>query len=311
MPTAALYAVCVLVWGTTWFAITAQIAALAPEVGVAVRFGLAAVALLAWCGARGVALRFTPRLQALFALQGLSGLCAAYICIYHAERFVVSGVVAVGYAASPLIGLVTARLFLGTPVSRRVAAGGALGLVGVALIFAREFARVEAGASVAAGAALTAAAVLLSSVSTTVAARYQREGVSGWAPLAWAMVYGAAGAALVALVAGRSWQIAWSGAFLASLAYLTLAGSVVAFGAFYALVHRIGPARAGYIGVLTPVVALVVSSLLEGFTWSGETVLGVVLAIAGQAVAIWPARAAPGQMARQPAGTESSASTGA
>ncbi|MFO1339297.1 MAG: EamA family transporter [Burkholderiaceae bacterium] len=301
MPTAALYAVCVLVWGTTWFAITAQIAAVAPEVGVAVRFGLAAAALLGWCGLRGIGLRFTGRQQGLFALQGLSGLCAAYICIYHAERFVVSGVVAVGYAASPLIGLVTARLFLGTPMSRRVALGGTLGLVGVALIFSHEFARVEGAAGVAAGAALTAAAVLLSSVSTTVAARYQREGISGWAPLAWAMAYGSAGSAIVAWLAGRSWQIAWGGAFVASLAYLTLAGSVVAFGAFYALVHRIGPARAGYIGVMTPVVALVVSSLLEGFAWSAQTLLGVALAIVGQAVAVWPAR--------QPA--ESSTTTGA
>lgn len=301
MPTAALYAVCVLVWGTTWFAITAQIAAVAPEVGVAVRFGLAAVALLAWCAGRGIGLRFTLRHHAWFALQGLSGLSAAYICIYHAERFVVSGVVAVGYAASPLIGLVTARLFLGTPMSRRVALGGTLGLVGVALIFGHEFARVEGVAGVAAGAALTAAAVLLSSVSTTVAARYQREGVSGWAPLAWAMAYGAAGSALAAWFAGRSWQVVWSGPFVASLAYLTLAGSIVAFGAFYALLHRIGPARAGYIGVMTPVVALVVSSLLEGFIWSGQTVLGVALAIAGQAAAVWPVR--------QP--TASSATTGA
>ena len=74
------------------------------------------------------------------------------------------------------------------------------------------------------------------------------------------------------------------------LAYLTLAGSVVTFGAFYALVHRIGPARAGYIGVLTPVVALVVSSAFEGFAWTGETVAGVALAIAGNVIAMWQPR---------------------
>jgi drug/metabolite transporter (DMT)-like permease len=290
MPTSSLYAVCVLIWGTTWFAITAQIEAIAPELGVAIRFGLAAALLFAWCRWRGISLRFAPRLQAMFALQGLTGLCASYICIYHAERFVVSGVVAVGYAASPLVGLVSARLFLGTAMSRRVAAGGTLGLAGVALIFAHEFGRLGASDAVISGAALTAAAVLLSSVSTIAAARYQREGISGWAPLAWAMAWGSLGSFVATLVAGRPWSIEWSLPFAASLAYLTLAGSVVTFGAFYALVHRIGPARAGYIGVLTPVVALIVSSAFEGFDWTGETVAGVALALAGNVIAMWQPR---------------------
>jgi drug/metabolite transporter (DMT)-like permease len=175
-------------------------------------------------------------------------------------------------------------------MSRRVAAGGALGLSGVALIFAHEFGRLGASSEVMLGAVLTAAAVLLSSVSTIAAARYQREGISGWAPLAWAMAWGSLGCFGATLAAGRPWHIEWSLPFVASLAYLALAGSVVTFGAFYALVHRIGPARAGYIGVLTPVVALVVSSAFEGFAWTGETVMGVALAIAGNVIAMWQPR---------------------
>jgi drug/metabolite transporter (DMT)-like permease len=205
--------------------------------------------------------------------------------------------------------MLAARAFLGTPMSRRVAAGGSLGLAGVALIFGHEFGRLGASPEVVLGAVLTAAAVLLSAVSTIASARYQREGISGWSPLGWAMAYGAAGSVLAALVAGRSWQIAWSWPFVASLAYLTLAGSVVTFGAFYTLVHRIGPARAGYIGVLTPLVALVVSSWLEGFAWTGETVAGVVLAIAGNVLAMWTPRPAASVATIQT--NESSTTTGA
>jgi hypothetical protein len=67
MSTTSLYALCVLIWGTTWFAITAQIDAIAAELGVALRFGLASAALFAFCHWRGIALRFAPRLQALCA----------------------------------------------------------------------------------------------------------------------------------------------------------------------------------------------------------------------------------------------------
>ncbi len=290
MSNPTLYAVCVLIWGTTWFAITAQIDVVVPEVGVAIRFGLAAVVLLVGCVAAGISLRYPRRVHALLAAQGLSGFCASYICVYQAERFVVSGVVAVGYAASPLFGLVLARVFLGTRMAGRVALGGAVGIVGVALIFAHEFERMTASQEVVSGAVLTLASVVLSSLATIAAARYHRDGVNGWGPLALAMGYGAVGAAVVALVEGRPWGWAWTLPFVGSLAYLSLFGSIAAFGAYFALVHRMGPAKAGYVGVVTPVVALAVSSALEGFVWTGLTVAGVGLAIAGNVVAMWPGR---------------------
>lgn len=294
MPTASLYALCVLIWGTTWFAITAQLGAIAPELGVALRFAFAALLIFGWCRLRGLGLGFSRRHHRLFALQGLAGFSVSYVCIYHAERFIVSGVVAVAYAASPLVVMLAARVVDGTPMSRRVAAGGGLGLAGVALIFGHELGRLGASAEVLAGAVLAVSAVLLSAVATLSASRYQRDGVSGWPPLAWAMGYGAAGSlaamVLASLLADRSWQIAWSSGFVLSFLYLSVAGSILTFGAFYTLVQRIGPARAGYIGVMTPVVALAVSSWFEGFAWTGETVAGVALAIAGNVIAMWQAR---------------------
>ena len=296
MPTSTLYTVCVLIWGTTWFAITAQIAVLAPAVGVAVRFGLAAIALFALCRGKRIALRLPARVHSLVAAQGLACFYASYVCVYEAERFVASGVVAVGYAASPLFGLVLARVFLGTPMSRRVALGGVAGVAGVMLIFWHEFTRLTASQEVLWGAELTMASVLLSSLSTIAASACHRRGVSGWAPLAWAMAWGAGGAAVHAVATGAPWNWSWQPGFLASLAWLALAGSVVAFGAYYALVHRVGAAKAGYIGVLTPVVALGVSSVLENFVWTGLTLAGIALAVVGNVIALWrpapvPARA--------------------
>jgi drug/metabolite transporter (DMT)-like permease len=293
MPTSALYAICILIWGTTWFAITAQIDVLAPAVGVTLRFSLAALVLMAVCRLRGIALRFAPRVQGLLLVQGLAGFFASYVCVYEAERHVASGVVAVGYAASPLFGLVLARVFLGVRMSGRVALGGVVGVTGVVMIFWHEFASVTASRDVLWGAELTMASVLLASVSTVAASGYHRMGVKGWGPLAWAMAYGAAGALAWALLVGAPWGWSWRPGFVGSLVYLALFGSIVAFGAYYALVLRVGPAKAGYIGVLTPVVALAVSSVLEGFAWTGLAVAGIALAILGNVVAMWPGTAAP------------------
>ena len=288
MPTSTLYAICILIWGTTWFAITAQIDVVAPAVGVALRFGLAAVVLFAFCRVRRIPLRLPPRAQVLVLAQGLTCFYASYVCVYAAERFVASGVVAVGYAASPLFGLVLARVLLKTPMSARVAVGGVAGIAGVVLIFWHEFMRLTASGQVLWGAELTMASVLLSTLSTVAASACHRLGVRGGSPLAWAMAWGAGAAAVHAVATGTPWHWSWRPGFLVSLAWLALAGSIAAFGAFYALVERVGAARAGYVGVLTPVVALGVSSVLENFLWTGLTVAGVALAILGNVVALWP-----------------------
>lgn len=288
MSTTSLYAICILIWGTTWFAITAQIDVIAPAVGVSLRFGLAAAVLFAACRLRRIPLRFPARVQALILAQGLTGFYASYVGVYEAERCVASGVVAVGYAASPLTGLVLARVFLRTPMSARVALGGLAGIAGVVLIFWHEVVRLAGSAQTLKGIVLTMASVLLASLSTIAASGYHRRGVKGWAPLAWAMAYGSAGALVHALATGAAWGWSWRPSFVGSLVYLALFGSILAFGAYYALVHRVGAAKAGYVGVLTPLVALVVSGLLENFLWTGLTVAGIALAIAGNFIALWP-----------------------
>lgn len=281
LATSTLFIACTLIWGTTWYAITVQLDAVAPEAGVALRFALAAALLMAWCAWRGIGLAYNRREHLLFALQGLAGFALSYILIYHAERFIVSGLVATGYAAMPLANMVAAHRLYGTPMSRRVAAGGVLCVLGIALVFWPELAQLSADASSALGAALTAAAVLLSCVANMVVMGQQRRGVTQWAPIAWAMLYGAIGAALVAALLGRPWDIAWSPSFVWSLLYLAIGGSVLAFGAYYLLLQRVGPARAAYIGVSTPIVALFVSSMLEGFDWQWQTWAGIVLVVAG------------------------------
>jgi drug/metabolite transporter (DMT)-like permease len=281
LATSTVFIACTLIWGTTWYAITFQLGAVAPEVGVALRFAIAAALLLAWCAWRGIGLAYRRREHLLFAVQGLCGFSLSYILIYHAERFIVSGLVATGYAAMPLVNMLVANRVFDAPMSRRVAAGGALGVCGVALVFWPELAQLTANASAALGAVLTAAAVLLSCAANMVVMSQQRRGVSHWAPIAWSMLYGALGAAVAAAAFDRSWQITWSAPFALSLLYLSIGGSVLAFGGYYLLLHRVGPARAAYVGVTTPIVALIVSSMFESFYWHWQTWTGIALVVAG------------------------------
>src|SRR4051794_718653 len=136
-----LFAICVLVWGTTWHAITYQLSGFPAEFGVALRFALAALAALAVSRWRGDRLAFSLADHGALALQGSFLYGFAYVCVYHAERFVPSGLVAVGYSASPLLAAVGAALLFAAPIRPRFLVGGVLGLAGVALMFWPEIMR--------------------------------------------------------------------------------------------------------------------------------------------------------------------------
>lgn len=286
MPTRLLFFAAVAIWGTTWIAITFQIDATSPEVGVPLRFTLAAAAAAAWCRWQGIPLALPWPTQRWLLVLGVTGFCVSYLLVYHAERYIVSGLVAVGYAAMPLVNMVVERGFFGTPLSRRVTAGGLLGLAGIALIFEPEFARAATDERLVVGATLTALAVLASSLANMVVLRNHRLGVDGWAPLALAMGWGAAAGWIYALATGAPLAIRWSWPFALSLVYLAVAGSVLAFAAYYVVVGRIGTARAAYVGVMSTVVALFISTFFEGYDWRWTTAVGIALAVAGNALAL-------------------------
>ena len=292
LATWQLFALCVLVWGTTWYAITWQIAELAPEFGVALRFALAGATILAFAAWRGERLRFGAREHARFALQGAFMYGVSYVCVYHAEQHVVSGLVAVGYSASPLIVSLGARAAFGSPLSARFLAGGLIGLLGVTLIFWPEIARAPAGGGTALGALFTIGAVLLSAVGSLSASRNRHHGLPFWPALGLGMLWGALASTLLALALGRAFVLPGNAAWWLSLLYLALAGSVLTFACYLTLQDRLGPGPAGTIGVMTPLLALVVSLLFEGYRPEPLTFAGAALALAGNVAMLRPAKPA-------------------
>ena len=276
-----LFAICVLTWGTTWHAITWQVGVTTPEFGVALRFALAGAVILAFAAARGVSLRFAPRQHAWFALQGVFLYGVSYLCVYHAERLLPSGLVAVGYSASPLIAGLGARGLFGVAITPRFIAGGLLGLAGVALVFWPEFCHARDASGTALGALFTVGAVLLSGVGSLAASRNGARGLPFWPALGFGMLYGALCCFIAALAGGQPMALPAIASWWIALLYLALAGSVLTFACFLTLMQRLGPGPAGSIGVMTPLLALVVSTAFEHYRPDALTGIGAALAVLG------------------------------
>jgi drug/metabolite transporter (DMT)-like permease len=279
-----LFFACVAIWGSTWLAITFQLGSVAPEASVFYRFLLASLILFVYCRARGLKLAYNARQHVWLAAQGLTMFSASYVLVYHAEALVVSGLVAVGYSASPLLNMLGVRIFYGTPMRLGIVTGALLGLAGITLVFWPEFGTLSADSKVVLGALFTALSVLIAATGSVLASRNMQLELPVWQSLSWGMLYGSGFTLLYILASGTPLGFESSPRYVLSLLYLAVAGSILAFACYYILLGRIGPARAGYIGVMVPIMALAVSALFEGFAWHAETWAGVALSVVGNMV---------------------------
>lgn len=278
----AAIVVCTLAWGTTWYAITLQFGLVEPIVSVVYRFVLASVLLLAWARAQRAPLQLTrPQHLAAFGM-GCATFAIQYPLVYAAETQLASAVVAVLFASMSFINLIAFRLAFGqrAPLLSWAAAG--MGIAGVALLSWGELATSQMDARAVTGLGLTLCAIVVASLGNVFARRAETAGAPVIASTAWAMLYGSAMLALFATARGSVWAFDMRPAYVLSLLYLSLVGSVIAFLLYFGLARRRGFALASYISALTPPVAMLVSTLLENKRWTLFALSGLAVIVAGQ-----------------------------
>jgi drug/metabolite transporter (DMT)-like permease len=281
MNVLSLYLTSVLIWGSTWLAITFQFGTVPPAVSVAYRFLLSSLVLFAWCVARKLPIRFSGRDHAWMLLQGMLLFGINYLCVYLAETTVTSARVAVVFSLVVFLNIAGTRLFFGTPVKRATLLGAVLGVSGIVLVFLPEFSHNPGTRDPVLGLVLAFVGAVFASLGNLVASRNHRHGLPVIQMNTFGMFYGALLVGAFAVVTRQPFTFDWSARYLLSLGYLALFGSILAFGAFLTLIGRIGADRAGYVTVAIPVVALLFSALFEGLQWHLSLVGGMVLCLVG------------------------------
>ena len=177
--------------------------------------------------------------------------------------------------------IMNARIFFGVRVGRRVYAGALLGLLGIPTLFGPQVSEVSLSDSVLFGCLLAVTGALLASFGNMASQAAQNRKLPVVQSNAWSMLYGGVLTTLFALALGKPFTFDPSAGYIISLAYLTIFGSIIAFGAYLTLLGRIGAHRAGYATVMFPVVALILSILFEGLTINPFIVVGFALVLAG------------------------------
>ncbi|CAB3836869.1 DMT family transporter [Achromobacter animicus] len=276
-----LYLLTVLIWGTTWIAIKLQLGVVAIPVSIFYRFALAGLLLFVTLLAMRKLQKLDRRGHWLCVGQGLCLFCLNFLCFYSATQWIPSGLVSVVFSAATLWNALNARIWFGTRISPRIMVAGALGFCGLVLLFWPELAGQEASHETLLGLGFALLGTLCFSTGNMLSSLQQRAGIRPLTGNAYSMLYGAAILLAGCVVAGLPFGFDSSPAYVGALLYLAVLGSVVGFTAYLTLVGRMGPARAAYCTVLFPVVALSISTVVEGYRWTPYAFAGLALVMLG------------------------------
>ena len=283
---AGLFAIPCAIWGSTWLAITYQLGTVAPELSVAYRFVIASAIVAVWCKAIGQSLAFPGGEHLWLVAMGATFFGFNYIGVYWAERYVASGLVAVVFSTIVFMSAIGMRVVYGEALTWRRLVAATMGVSGVALLFLPELTAAREGGSAALGIAIALVATVLATLGNLIAVRNHRAGLPTLPVTAWGMLYGSLLSFAFAVFTGVPWTFERTAGYVLSLAYLTVFGSVFAFGAYLTLLKRVGAGPSSFVGIATPVIALVLSTFFEGYRWTWVGAVGLVLAVAGNWLAL-------------------------
>ena len=282
-----------LIWGGTWLVIRDQISTVPPSWSIAWRFVAAAAGMFALARWRGEPFVLPREGWKWAAALGVFQFSLNFGFVYNAEHHITSGLVAVMFALLVVPNAILGKFVLGQPIRREFVIGSSIAAVGVAMLFAQEWRASPATlGEVLLGAGLTIGGILAASAANIVQAMDGAKRQPLLTLLAWSMVIGVLLNMGFALITAGPPQFDSRPAYSLGIIYLGLAGSVVTFPLYYGLVRKVGAGTAAYSSVIVPIVAMILSTLFEGFVWGPLPAAGAAITLIGMMVAM-RGRAAP------------------
>ena len=275
-----------LIWGSTWFVITTQIAEAPALWSVTWRFAMATPAMFVLAVVLRHSLAMPRGAHGLALAMGLFQFCGNYVFVYMSEFHLTSGIVALLIGMMLVPNAILGRYLLGEAITARFMAGSCVALVGIGLLLLNEARVAPLGGNVPLGTALALVAMLAASIANVIQAGKTGKSVPLVTLLAWSMLYGTLIDAALALAFEGPPVIPTSQVYWLGTAWLAIVGSVVTFPIYYDLVRKLGAGRAAYNGVLVVVIAMVISTLFEGYQWTALSVGGAVLSMIGLVIAL-------------------------
>ncbi len=277
----------VFAWSTSWLMIKFQVEKVPEGLSVAYRFLGASLVLFTIAKLNNFPLKFTKSQHRLIFLQGINLFFFNHLFFYSAIHYVSSGVAATFSALSVITVPVIDYFVHKTKLSSKLFTGAILGIIGVILISSSEINVDHFDKNIAKGLFFCSLGVISFSFGSVIGKELKLNNMKVLiSSTAFSMLYGATLSLLVGWAVHKNLSFDFSPSYIFSLLYLILIPGILGYCAILFLVDKVGSANAAYTALLYPVFALILSGIFEDYKFTIFTILGIVLVIAGNLIAL-------------------------
>ncbi|MFW1799590.1 DMT family transporter [Acinetobacter nematophilus] len=282
---ALLYVLVVVIWGTTWIAISLQQqSGISVNVAVFWRFFISAMCLFALILLCRKKHKLALNDHLFCMLQACCIFGFNFVCFYFAVQYISSGLEAVIFSMAVIFNTLNAKIFFKQKISKGFYPAALLGGLGIIALFWHDVMGSSLNQYTLMGIGLCILGTYGFSLGNMISTRHQKKGLDIFTTNAYGMLYGSILMALIAVMKQDEFFPSMQLSAVSALLYLAVFGSVIGFTAYFYLVGRIGAGKAAYSTLLFPLVALVISTFWEGYQWHINAVIGVILILCGNAI---------------------------
>lgn len=268
-------------WSPTWYLIKFQFGVVDPLISIFYRFFIASIIVFIFLILSKKKMSFNLHQHLSFLLLGVTLFSLNYIFSYLANTYLISGIVAIAFSTILIMNILGERIYFKIKSSKETLFAAGFGIIGILIIFGKELSNFKLEDKTNIGIILSFVATFWASTGNLIHQKNSKDKIPFIQSIAYGMLYGSIFTLMVAKFRGAEIIFDNSISYILSFLYLSIIGSVVAFYLYLKLLEKIGSARAGYIGVIMPIVALIVSTIFEGLQWTNNLIFGLPVLIFG------------------------------
>ena len=256
-----------LFWSATWsiIGLTQVNIDLDPTISVFIRFILAGLIILAYVILTNRKLIFSLKEHLYFFILGIFLYSGNYIFFYHSNVYLPSNIPATVFCLLTIFNILGEKFIFKKPITSMTLSGALLGITGIGIIFYQDFVNFDLNSGTTLGLMFALFATLSASAGNLIAIYNKRNyNIPLLQNVAFAMIYGALVALIVSFIKGAEFYVPINNfSYLLGLAYLIIFGSIISFLCYIRFIENTSASTGGYIGVIMPILALIISMIFE------------------------------------------------
>ena len=281
-----LFGITLFCWSPTWYVIKFQLGYVDPLVSVFYRFLAASIIIFIYLIIKNKKLRFSLNHHIWFLFFGICLYSLNYVFFYLSNTYLISAFPAIVFSTVVIMNILGEAFYFKKKPSLNTLIGATIGMIGIIIIFNDEIFNFNLNNGTHIGLILALLGTFCASTGNMIHQRNLNNNFPLIETIAYAMLYGSLVTLLITQIKGTELLFEYSFSYIASLAYLSIVGSIFAFIFYLSLLEKVGAGRAGYVGVVMPVLALLISTIFENLEWQIDLVIGLPILLLGAVLVI-------------------------